>query len=93
MKFYTIIYRDKGTISYSFNQVIKISDRYKDEGFVSARCKSLTLSKKKDTGAFKYRFSPSRIVFLKNEEKNIHPRRSSSNEIFLLTFYCYSRHE
>ena len=93
MKFYTTIHRDESIISYSFNQVIKISDRYKDEGFVSARCKSLTLFKEKDTETFKYRFSPSRIIFLKSEGRNIHPRGSSSNEIFLLTFYCYSRRE
>jgi hypothetical protein len=95
MKFYTIINRDEGIISYSFNQVIKISDRYKKEGLVSARCKSLTLFKEKDTETFKYRFSPNRIIFLKlkSEWRNVHSRGSSSNEIFLLTFYCYSRRE
>ena len=93
MKFYTVIHRDEGIISYSCNQVIKISDRSGDEGFLTARCKSLTLFKEKGIETFKHRFSPSRIIFLKSEGKNIHPRRSSSNEIFLLTFYCYGRHE
>lgn len=92
MKFYTVRqHRDDGIISYSFNQVLKISNIHED--FAAARCKSLTLIKEKGTETFKYSFSSSKIIFLKSEVKNIHPRRSSSNEIFLLTFYCYNRHE
>lgn len=83
MEFYTNIYKDKNITNYSFNQVIKFLNL--DQGFRSAYCRSLTLSKEKDTETLKHKFSPSKELYL----SGFIYRRSYSNEIFLLALYCH----